>query len=518
MSHLIDQSAGGRRSEGSNDLFRLETIMDLINEMVFIADLEGFIVYINHAFIRKTGYESDEIIGKKLDEIVDIQQNSRGLLDSIRRIRSGDAVEYSLSIKSRHGNLLQVCVYVSAYCEELGNVSHYVCISRDLSREHELHKQLHELQRIEVLGNMAQGIAHGFSDILIKIDEQVLGLGGLLEKDSECKELVAGIQKASKHGHEMVSQIKAFVRKQDAYMSPIEIASVMRQAVRFVENTAADNIKVKSNLPDLSCAIMGITEEVHQVLINLMTNAIEAMSPSGGVLDVSLKEVDYAIGELHNIGSPKTVKCVRVKVSDNGIGIKPEDEDHIFEPYYTTKKSRDAIGMGLTVVRSTIERYRGQIKFYSAPGQGTTFEIYLPIHISDIYEHHDLLGPRGNGAKILLVDNETFVTQAGSNLLFGQGYQVKALNKPEDVVKLFEDSVEKFEILIIDMNLKGISGIELVRKLREMGVNLPVILTSTLGLMPQPWEIESLCVNRVLPKPCPARDLTTAIKNTLAKS
>lgn len=487
----------------------LTAVLDRMEELVLITDTHGIIRYVNRAFQLAFGYKPQEILGKRPDMFVVLPQNHEAMLRALTSLRGRDAMEYRLSVQSKHGSVIEASVSISALQNDQGDPCQYLCIAYDLSRERQLQKQLHEAQRMEAMGQLARGIAHRFNNVLGAISGQAEMLQLRAEADSFFRDRAGRLLDCVQNGQELVAHIQAFTRKQSLHSTPVDVSGLMRQVMRFLEQIAPAGIELRSIITDEPCHIMGVPEELHQVILNLANNAIESMS-NGGELEVSLKNVEETLAPEYGEASARRVPAVRIRVRDTGQGISAADEPHIYEPFYTTRKHRSAIGMGLTVVRATLARYHGKIQCYSAPAQGTVFEVYLPRHISESDADRDLFGPRGRGEKILLMDDEPFITEAGSNLLLSLGYQVHPCNDPEALECLLEN--EHFDLIILDMSLPGLDGLRRIRKLRESGIHTPTILTTPLEMMPQPWECAAAAIERVLPKPCPARELTEAVR------
>lgn len=493
-----------------------QALSDRLEELVLVADTQGHIVYVNQAFQRAFGYTQAELLGQRPDAFVATHQNRNVFAEALKKVSGGHGLEYKLSVHTKRGDTLDVSVLITAFGSEGEKPTHYVCIGRDLSRERFLQKQLYEMQRMEAMGSLARGIAHRFNNVLGAISGQTELLkarGGL---DAFAEERTERILNAVENGRDLVAQIKGFVRKQGIHHIPVDFAGVVRQNVRFIEQVAPSGVQIKSQLTEESCEVMAVPEELHQVVLNLLNNGLEAFDgDSGGRIDVKLSHIEDVLAIPHTTPLPRPQPCVRLKITDNGPGISPADELHLFEPFFTTRQERGALGMGLTVVRAVLERYRGKIRLYSAPEQGTTVEVILPLYLSEKQADQNLLGPAGNGEAILLLDDEPYICESGTKLFESLGYQVTALTDPETLEAVLREKA--FALIVMDMGLPGRNGLERAKALRAKGVRTPVVLTTPLELMPEPWEISAAGVQRVLPKPCPARELTEAVYQMLAR-
>lgn len=491
-----------------------EAVLNRLDELVLVTDVEGRIQYVNRAFQVSFGYSMRDLQGKFPNAFIEQPPNPEAMKEAVKSIRRGDEMEFKLTVHSKQGHPIEASVYLSAFSAHGAEITHYVAIARDLSQERLLQKQLHEVQRMEAMGQLARGIAHRFNNVLGAISGQTELLQARGVPDAFTSERAKRIQSSVESGRELVSQIQAFVRRQSVHTSPIDFASVLRQTLRFFENLAPEGISIKSQVTEEACFVMGVSEELHQIALNLLNNSLEAVSRNEGVIEVSLNVVNTVLSPygLEVVGREQP--CARLRIKDNGQGIHAADESQLFEPFFTTRSERSAVGMGLTVVRATVERYRGKVAFFSSPNEMTVFEVYLPLHISESEADKDFFGPRGKGERILLLDDESFITESGSNLLREVGYEVHTLNDAELLATTLQSQV--FDLLIIDMSLPQTSGLQRLKTLDDQGVSLPkIILTTPLETMPEPWESATLPVVRVLPKPCPARELTESVRAAL---
>ena len=490
--------------------------LDCLEEIVVVCDSAGFVRYVNRAFHANSEYSAAEVLGKTPFFMLPSSGSRREIIRSITGLRLNDVMEFRLTIRSKQGSFVESSMMVSAHTMEEGGEIHYICIVRDLSREQQLRQQVHQSQRMETIGTLSREIVHKFNNILGSIAGQV----ELWEVGSEANEFAKQrsqrIHQSIEKGKELIAQIRSFTTRSIVSGNSTDLVQVMKQVTRFAENVLPSGVELRKEIPETACFVMGDSEELQQMLMNLITNAIEALNADGGQLELRLKIVDQVIQRYSAGTSVIPERCACITVSDNGSGVDPSYEDKIFEPFFTTKTSRGAAGMGLAVVKSIVERYKGSLSYYSAPEQGAVFEIFLPVHTPELPESLESLGPRGSGERVLLADEERYVTQSGSSLLSGLGYKVRVCNSGEEVLKLLRTSQLEFDIIIVDLDFSDMTGLEVMKTIRSEGCTVPAIATSTLGTMPEPWETDEVGICRVLNKPCPARELATAVKDALS--
>lgn len=487
-------------------------VLDCLEELILVTDLNGIVQYVNRAFQINLGYTAKELVGQTPDFFIEMPADPQSMKAAVQRMRQGDGVEFNLNVHSKQGQSIEASVFISAFCEKAGEVSHYLCVARDLSRERILHKQLHELQRMDAVGRLARGIADRFNRAFNTIDGQIELLNAKPQNDPFLLARVKGMLNGVDKGRELVNQLRTFVREQALHTTPVELGRLMRQFLLFYTPLLPSGVELKFAMPDENAYVMGISEEINQILLNLLNNAFEALPAEGGTIELSLKVVDEGL-KTHTM---KKLPSVRIRVKDSGGGIVLANEKQIFEPFFTTKQQQGALGMGLTVVKALVERYRGKLNFYSAPQQGAVFEVYLPLHISEEEADKDFFGPRGKGQRVLIVDDEPFILQSGEALLTSLGYQVTSAESLEILEKRLDS--ESVDVIVLDMTLEGENGLTGIKRLGQRYSLPPVILMTPLDMMPQPWETHASGIVRVLLKPCAARELNEAIHQLFSQT
>lgn len=340
----------------------------------------------------------------------------------------------------------------------------------------ELENKLIQAHKLESIGTLAGGIAHDFNNILSSIlgfTELALGeveKGTMLEDDLQ--EVYAG----GKRARELVKQILAFARQSEEETKPVQVSLIVKELLKFIRSSIPTTIEIKSDINSQSLVI-GNGTQIHQVLMNLCTNAAHAMESTGGVLKVCLEDefIDKE-SEMINAGLNEG-EHLRIEVSDTGTGIDPSLIGSIFEPYFTTKEIGEGTGMGLAVVHGIIESYNGKILVESKVGEGTVFKIYLPTTSRRVdyipYEKEDF--PKGN-EKILFIDDEAPIAKMGSQMLSRLGYEVTTRISGIDALELFRKKPDYFDLVITDMTMPNITGTVLSKELLKLNPDIPIIL------------------------------------------
>jgi PAS domain S-box-containing protein len=337
-------------------------------------------------------------------------------------------------------------------------------------------KQLMQAQKMESIGNLAGGIAHDFNNIL----SSIIGFTELAlddaQKGTPLEDSLQEVFWAGKRARDLVKQILAFARQSDEKRSPLQPGIIVKEAVKFIRSTIPAAIEIRQHI-DSGSLIMANATQLHQVLMNLFTNAAHAMRDAGGELDVRLKDVVVdKVEALNDIGL-EPGGYVEIMVSDTGVGISPEAISRIFDPYFTTKGPGEGSGMGLAIAHGIVESYGGKITVESRLGKGTTFTLYLPAtgKRTALRSHAPEALPSGT-ERILLVDDEAYIVNLGSKILQRLGYSVTTRTSSLEALELFRAKPNAFDLVITDMSMPNMTGDRLSIELLNIRPHLPIIL------------------------------------------
>jgi nitrogen-specific signal transduction histidine kinase/ActR/RegA family two-component response regulator len=337
-------------------------------------------------------------------------------------------------------------------------------------------KQLMQAQKMESIGNLAGGIAHDFNNIL----SSIIGFTELAlddaQKGTPLEDSLQEVFWAGKRARDLVKQILAFARQSDEKRSPLQLGIIVKEAVKFIRSTIPAAIEIRQHI-DSGSVIMANATQLHQVLMNLFTNAAHAMRDAGGELDVRLKDVVVdKVEALNDIGL-EPGGYVEIMVSDTGVGISPEAISRIFDPYFTTKGPGEGSGMGLAIAHGIVESYGGKITVESRLGKGTTFTLYLPAtgKRTALRSHAPEALPSGT-ERILLVDDEAYIVNLGSKILQRLGYSVTTRTSSLEALELFRAKPNAFDLVITDMSMPNMTGDRLSIELLNIRPHLPIIL------------------------------------------
>jgi PAS domain S-box-containing protein len=388
----------------------------------------------------------------------------------------------------------------------------------DVSEELELRAHLNQAQKMEALGSLAGGIAHDFNNVLFAITGYTELALSSAPAGSKLNKQLGQVLGAAGRAAELVKHILTFSREREQEKKPLIIGPIVKESLNFLRASITQNIEIRRNISSDLHTVNGDPTQIHQIIMNLVTNAYHAMKNTGGTIGVSLDEVDL---------SPDFVKArpgmlpgtyQRLRVSDTGHGMSPETLKRIFDPYFTTKEVGQGTGLGLSVVDSIVRDHGGAITVQSVPDEGTTFEVYLPIimdkNISS--EATEKAAPLGKG-RILFVDDETMVTEATRSNLENLGYKVHAENDPVRALARFEAEPYSFDLVITDMSMPKMTGLQLSRKISQIREDLPIILISGFSDLLDDHNLSDYGIRELIHKPIRKVMLAQAISNILTK-
>jgi two-component system cell cycle sensor histidine kinase/response regulator CckA len=391
------------------------------------------------------------------------------------------------------------------------------CTTRDITEKLLMEKQLTQTQKMEAMGILAGGIAHDFNNVL----GGIIGYTDLAlrraDQDTQLKKYLDQVLTASRRATDLVKQILTFSRSDDKEKKePVQLSLIVKEALKLLRSTLPETIEIISKIEAKGCFILASPIQFHQVIMNLCTNAIHAMKEQGGIMEVRLTEETIEDSVYKGI---KPGPHVRLTVSDTGCGIKQELLDKIFDPFFTTKKPGEGTGMGLAVVHGIVEGHQGHISVFSKEGQGTTFSILVPTIVDVIHKpekaEQDI--PRGN-ERILLVEDDAYLAEAEKKMLEELGYKVTALTSSVEALEIFQKLPDRFDIIIADYAMPKMTGLQMIRKIRSISPDIPVIICTGYSKVVQQQKIASLGIGEIIMKPIELGYIASSIRRLLEKN
>ena len=378
-------------------------------------------------------------------------------------------------------------------------------------------RQLQQVMKLQAIGTLAGGIAHDFNNILFPIVGYTELAMDDIPQDNQARQNLEEVLKATTRAKELVQQILTFSRQGGQERKPLLVQSLIKEALKLLRATIPSSIEIEPDVDEGCGHIMGDPTQIHQVIMNLCTNAYHAMQETGGILEVALKEVDISYEESVERVGMKVGRHLELKVKDTGHGMGPDVMERIFEPYYTTKELGKGTGLGLSVIHGIIKNHGGDISVSSQPGEGTVFTVYMPI-IDDvdveIKPEPSTAATQGNES-ILLIDDEKQIIDIEQQILERLGYTVTSKTDSQEALEEFAALPEKFDLVITDMTMPKLTGDQLALKLMDIRPDIPVILCTGFNETINEEKALSMGIDKYIMKPIVKDELARTIRTVL---
>ncbi len=390
----------------------------------------------------------------------------------------------------------------------------HMCIKAE---KRQLEKQLRQSQKMEAIGTLAGGIAHDFNNILsIILGNTELALADM-PMESPPRQNLEQILAASLRAREMIQQLLNFSRKDESGLKPLHLNCVIAESLKLMRASLPTNIAIEKDICKKECTTMADTTQIHQIMLNLCTNAAHAMETEGGVLTVRLESVVLDETAVEGFGIPPG-NYARLVVADTGRGIEKDVIDRIFDPYFTTKKDGRGTGMGLSVVHGIVKGNGGTIQAFSRPGRFTEFHIYLPLVDAVIETETATEIPQhlpGGDEHILIVDDEEMLVDMMRQVLEQLGYKVSAYTDSTAAFKAFLSCPLAYHLMITDMTMPGMTGTGLSKAVKAVRNDIPIILCTGFNEQIRDCNIQALGIQDLIMKPVGMRELAETIRRVL---
>ena len=378
-------------------------------------------------------------------------------------------------------------------------------------------KQLQQVMKLQAIGTLAGGIAHDFNNILFPIVGYTELTMDDVPEDSQARQNLEEVLKAANRAKELVQQILTFSRQSSQERKPLKVQYLIKEATKLLRATIPSSIEIECNIDESCGPIKGDPTQIHQIIMNLCTNAYHAVQETGGKLEVSLKEIYISYEQSLDRVGMKIGKHIVLTVKDSGHGMEPQVLERIFEPYFTTKKQGKGTGLGLSVIHGIVKSHGGDITVSSRPGKGSTFKIFLPI-IDDIEEQIQIIEPviAINGKeRILLIDDEEQIIDIEQQILERLGYKVTPKTDSEEALEEFAAQPDRFDLVITDMTMPKMTGDQLARRMMDIKPQIPVILCTGFNEAISEEKALAMGIDKFVMKPIVKDELASTIRTVL---
>jgi PAS domain S-box-containing protein len=518
MIDITDRRRAEDEVRHSEERFR--TLIENVSDLIAVLNSDGVIRFMSPSSERVLGILPEELTGRSAFEWIHPDDAAAAAVSLGRAGAGTEKIDpVRLRLKHRNGSWRLVEALgrsVTGGAEE----GHIVINIRDITESANLHEQLRQAQRLEALGTLAGGIAHDFNNILAAI----ISFAELAKMDHPDKpnlqEQLNQILKAGGRAASLVRQILSFSRQQKQELKVLQLGPVVLEALKMLRSTLPSSIELAHEIaPDLPSVRADLTQ-IHQVVMNLCTNAAQALPDGCGRIRVRLDAVAASVGGPANaVKGARAPEFVRLSVTDSGRGMSQGVLERVFEPFFTTKGPGEGTGLGLSVVHGIVRDHGGTVTVESAPGKGTSFFVLLPavepqMGVPAVAPDE---APHGRGERILFVDDEPALCESAGLILTRLGYRPSIWTSPVKALEAFQAAPFDYDLLLTDLSMPAMTGTELARRAVAIRPNLPIILASGYAAAMNEDAQGELGIGQVLHKPLDRVTLAVALARALGK-
>ncbi|MDQ6950027.1 MAG: PAS domain S-box protein [Mariprofundales bacterium] len=510
-----------RRDEES--LRKLSSAIEQAGESVLITDKAGIIEYVNPAFVKITGYSAEEAIGQTPRILKSGNHDATFYASMWQSISRGCVWHGKVIDKRKDGSYFPAMLTISSILNENDEITHFVGLHADLTEQENLEQQFYQAQKMEAIGTLVGGIAHDFNNILAGMTGNLYLAKQRVKNDPDILNKLTTVEQLSMRAADMIAQLLTFARKGIIRMKAMPLTPLIKESMKFLRTSTPENIAMHEYICSDTLPIKGDATQLHQVLMNLINNACDAVE---GVDDpcitIRLKmfSPDKDFAKAHPDAT--AASYVHLSVEDNGCGIPKPLHEHLFEPFFTTKEQGKGTGLGLSMVYGAITSHHGFVELDSAPNKGAAFHIYLPLleqqQASELTTPAQTEASAGHGELILLADDECCVRETTAEVLEMLGYEVLEATDGLKALELCEKRRDDISLALLDVVMPHCGGMQLAEKIRAFQPDMPVIFMTGYDKQHVLGGDAPLANSEILTKPVNFDDLSHRIRQLLGDS
>lgn len=486
---------------------------------IFQVSPEGRFLSINKAVADVLGYDSPEAALKEVSDVTQLYVNPQRRSDLYRLIeKHGSVRDFEAEFFKNDKSIVWVSLNVRAVRDRTGKIAYLEGTAQDITDSKNLKAQLNQAHKMEAIGTLAGGIAHDFNNILTPIIGYTELSLNVIPEDGRLHHNMMQVLLSAKRAKDLVKQILTFSRRTELEPKPVQVSLLIKEALNLLRSSLPATIEIRRKLDEdaIHSTITADPTQIHQVLMNLCTNAAHAMREKGGVLSVALENVDIVSGAERGFPDMEPGPYLKLSVTDTGHGMDEAVRRRIFDPYFTTKGQDEGTGMGMAVVYGIVKSLSGQIAVFTKPGDGSAFDLYFPRTKTIQVPQEEVSAPLPKGrGRILLVDDEKFIVDMIREMLHYLGYEVVPRYASPDALETFKTRPESFDLVVTDLTMPLMTGVALAREILVIRPDTPIILCTGFSEALDESKTMLLGIKRFLRKPVAMRDLAEAVSEML---